>query len=730
MVKLMHWAVHANGIGGEQEFRLDEVDATRRVLRSNGRRSASLQLLDYFGALVKPETKSADGMAGNARGNPHAASSSLLPQPDKLALSGDIGFRAVFDTSGEALIVVDQKGLIQQANRRARELLRLKDSFISRAGLLDFFATPSTVDFSEFTAQADAPNTLASRDAMLATGFPIRITLRAALPGSQSLLLCLEDGSLVQRAERKARQMEGEISSVLDAVETAIVLFDPTGRLRFSNARFAQYFSLDLLQLRRLEGFEELESLVAKRFREPEVFSAPWRSFTGGNGMPRHDELEMTRPSKRVLERFSRPVLDSEGRPIGWLELYNDVTGEREIQSKLLQTEKMAALGQLVSGIAHELNNPLTTIMGYGQLLLGHGLTPPQLSEARKVFQEAERARRIVKNLLYFARENKPERTRVNLNEIVERTLALRSYELRVENIVIECDLAPNLPETMADSHQLQQVVLNLVANAEQALLEDRGQGHVWIRTHRIGSNRISLEVSDDGPGIPTELVSRIFDPFFTTKPSDVGTGLGLSIVYGIVHQHGGEVTCENQSGSGARFIVDLPLVAVAPRGPESSLSLGAERELDKTRGRILIVEDEPNVAQLIVDVLREEGHQVEAVLDSQEGLTLLSRGTYDLVLCDLRMPRLDGPAFYETLVRSGSPAQQRIIFVTGDTLAPRTLEFLKANNLPFLSKPFLVEELKLAVNCRLERNRQMQQTQDLARSANIRSGWRKNKRS
>jgi signal transduction histidine kinase/CheY-like chemotaxis protein len=658
--------------------------------------------------------KGREEMSGNARGASHAQGSHD-PQPNTLPLFADAGFNAVFDSSGEALVVVDRKGLIQQANVRARELLRLKDSSTSRAGLLDFFTTPSTVDFSEFTEQADTSNTLATRDAMLATGFPIRITLRSTLPGSQSVLLCLEDGSLVQRAERKARQMEAEILSVLDAVEIAIVLFDSTGRLRFSNARFAQYFSLDILQLRKLEGFDELESLVAKRFRDPGMFSAPWRSFADGDGMPRHDELEMTRPSKRVLERFSRPVLDREGRRIGWLELYNDVTGEREIQSKLLQTEKMAALGQLVSGIAHELNNPLTTIMGYGQLLLGHGLTPPQLSKARKVFQEAERARRIVKNLLYFARENKPERTRVNLNEIVERTLALRSYELRVENIVIECDLAPNLPETMADPHQLQQVVLNLLANAEQALLEDRGQGHVWIRTHRIGGNRISLEVSDDGPGIPSEVGSRIFDPFFTTKPSDVGTGLGLSIVYGIVHQHGGEVTFENQAGSGARFVVELPLVAVQPRDPEASLSLGAERKPNITRGRILVVEDEPTVAQLIVDVLREEGHQVEAVLDSQEGLTMLSRGTYDLVLCDLRMPRLDGPAFYDTLVRSGSAEHQRIIFVTGDTLAPRTLEFLEANKLPYLSKPFLVEELKLAVNCRLQKARQ---TEKMSHSA------------
>ena len=170
-----------------------------------------------------------------------------------------------------------------------------------------------------------------------------------------------------------------------------------------------------------------------------------------GDDRPAHDELEMLLPVRRVLERFARPVVDREGARVGWLELYYDVTGERQIQSKLLQTEKMAAVGQLVSGIAHELNNPLTSIMGYAQLLLGHGLNPAQFSEAGKVFHEAERARRIVKNLLYFARENEPERMRVDLNDIVERTLALRSYEMKVEDILIERDLEADLPETMAD---------------------------------------------------------------------------------------------------------------------------------------------------------------------------------------------------------------------------------------------------------------------------------------
>ena len=395
---------------------------------------------------------------------------------------------------------------------------------------------------------------------------------------------------------------------------------------------------------------------------------------------------------------------------------------EGKIPAKMLQTEKMAALGQLVSGIAHELNNPLTAIMGYTQLLLGRGLAPGPLSEARKVYHEAERARRIVKNLLYFARENRPEQTRVDLNEIVERTLALRSYELKVENIVVECELALDLPRTMADPYQLQQVVLNLAINAEQALLEGRGYGRVRIRTEHLArarGDRLLLEVSDDGPGIPREIAWRIFDPFFTTKPAGVGTGLGLSIVYGIVHQHGGEVTFESQPGSGAKFSVELPVVsAAAMEERENMPAQDSDPAHAALTGRILVVEDEPTVGQLMADVLQEEGHEVEAVLDSQEGLTRLSRSRFDLVICDLRMPRLDGPAFYEALVRGGSAMQRRILFVTGDTATPRTPEFLARHDLPCLAKPFLVEELKLAVHRALERSQKDEDADDNAGDA------------
>ncbi len=632
------------------------------------------------------------------RNSPNASLQKAQPQ-------ADAAFHAVFDTSSEALLVVNRLGAMQQANPRACDLLRCKRG-LAATTLAEHVARPLTQEFMDWCAALSDEHADSSVDAILSSGLPVRMSIRAALPGSNDLLICLEEGSLVQRAEAKWRQLEAELTTTLDSVQTGAILLDPAGRIRFINARFSQYFGMDHRQAHSLGSIENLESLIAPRFRVPENFAAPWRAFAAGQADPGHDELEMTRPTRRVLERFARPVQDSEGRTIGWLELYSDVTGERQIQSKLLQTEKMAAVGQLVSGIAHELNNPLTTIMGYGQLLLGHGLSPAQLSEANKIFQEAARARRIVKNLLYFARENQPERTRVDLNEIVERTLALRSYELRVENIVVECDLAADLPETMADPYQLQQVVLNLLVNAEQALLQDRGQGQVKIRTRTAGENRIALEVSDDGPGIPREIASRIFDPFFTTKPSGVGTGLGLSIVYGIVKQHDGEVLLENQSGAGAKFIVELPVIAVPAGQRRAAIQESQTVPTPASKGRILVVEDEPTVAQLIVDVLQEEGHQVEAVLDSQEGLTRLSRARYDLVICDLRMPRVDGPAFFDALVRAGSSAQDRIMFVTGDTLAPRTLQFLEKSGLPYLSKPFLVEELKLAVSRRLERNR------------------------
>jgi signal transduction histidine kinase/CheY-like chemotaxis protein len=504
-------------------------------------------------------------------------------------------------------------------------------------------------------------------------------------------------------------RLEGEFSTLLAGVESGVLVLDEAGRVRFANARLSELLGLTEAPPSRLRSFSDLAGALGGRLRHRERFRPPEEELAApGNGSAGvravRREIELTGPDSRLVERAIFPVRDRAGRERGWLELYRDVTGQRLLQSKLLQTEKMAAIGQLVSGIAHELNNPLTGILGYAQLLLGRGLGRAQQGEAQKIYEEAERASRIVKNLLLFARETQPERLPVDLNEVVERALALRSYELKVEDIAVVRELDPGLPQTRADPIQLQQVVLNLLVNAEQAILEGRGHGTIRVRTARRGATRLALEVSDDGCGIDARIASRIFDPFFTTKPPGVGTGLGLSIVYGIVQQHGGEITVESAPGRGAAFTVELPMVEAAREAfsERAAAPLAPVAVVERSR-RILVVEDEPTVAQLIAEVLGGEGHRVDAVLDSQEGLSRLAREKYDLVICDLRMPRLDGQAFHRALVESGSGLDERLLFVTGDTLAPRTRAFLDRSGVPCLPKPFLVEELKLAVNRVLE---------------------------
>ena len=496
---------------------------------------------------------------------------------------------------------------------------------------------------------------------------------------------------------------EATLATLLESVDCGILLFGTGGELWAVNDRFAEIFGVEAERLREAANLEQLVEKVAPQFTDIDGQAAQWQQrFHAGEAFC--DELELARPEKKIVERYARAVLDRYKQPLAWLEIHRDITSRRQIESRLFHSERLAALGQMVSGIAHELNNALTSIFGYAQLLRKRTRSFECETETRYILEEGEHARRIARNLLLFARGSEGERTRVNLNEIVNRMVEMRSHELRLENISVELELDEHLAETIADAAQVQQALLNLVLNAEQAILQTKDSGHIWIRTRSISAGRIALEVADDGPGISPEMKLRIFDPFFTTKPAGVGTGLGLSILYGIVHQHGGQVSVESRPAGGAVFTVELPSATASSVAETRPYLIGAPIRGDtattpKTLGsRILVVEDEPTIAQLIADVLREEGHLVESVLDSRQGLELALRHRYDLVICDLRMPHLDGRAFYRQLANSENPLPHRIIFVTGDTLAPRTVDFLRKFSLPYIAKPFLIEELKQAV--------------------------------
>ena len=440
------------------------------------RRGLDFQLRNPSGALVsgeEPRVRMFQPIIEILRGRGHLGWDSVAP-------FADAAFRAVFDSSAEALLVVNAAGVVQRANPRARELLHLREANLSHSTLDSYLPTVSPQRLSKLGAE-DALPLPPMIEAELAGGSPVQVTLRAVLPGSGDMLLCVDS----QGRQGQIPAAETEFRAVVESVQAGILLLDIAGGVKFASSRFAEIFGLRKAEIGQAVTFQDLHGFLAVHLRNPVAFAAPWNAFASGAIQSQKDDLEVIEPSGRIVERLSRPVLDSQGRAAGWLELYTDVTIERSIQKKILQTEKMVALGQFVSGIAHELNNPLTTIMGYSQLLSGHGLLQAQLAEARgKVYQEAERARRIVKSLLYFGRENQPQRVLVELNEIVERALSLRSYDLRVRNIAVFCELAPDLPATMADPFQLQQVLLNLLVNAEQALIEGRGHG-AHLHPHR-----------------------------------------------------------------------------------------------------------------------------------------------------------------------------------------------------------------------------------------------------
>ena len=368
----------------------------------------------------------------------------------------------------------------------------------------------------------------------------------------------------------------------------------------------------------------------------------------------------------------------------------------RRTQEQLLHSEKMAAVGQLISGVAHELNNPLTAILGYSQLLTASPDTSAQGVEyADKLYKQAQRTHRIVQNLLSFARQHKPERVAVHINQILEETLALRDYDLRMKNIRVHLELAPDLPMTAADPHQLQQVFLNLVNNAVDAVLESSSEGDLWVAT-RLRGDRLTIEFTDSGPGVREP--SKVFDPFYTTKPVGKGTGLGLSICYGIVTEHGGTIRVRNVQPNGAAFTIEMPFQA-----PSQQPALPSEASATPARaGKILLVDQDVSVLEAVSGILRARNHQVRPAANFVEAQQALREQEYDVVVADLQAYEGAGDKGLRSWLRLHRPSlAQRVILMRAST--PTSSQSDAALGvLQVLQKPFKAGELLSVIEAAL----------------------------
>jgi nitrogen-specific signal transduction histidine kinase/CheY-like chemotaxis protein len=373
---------------------------------------------------------------------------------------------------------------------------------------------------------------------------------------------------------------------------------------------------------------------------------------------------------------------------------------QQQLRDRLAQSEKLAALGELLAGVAHELNNPLSVVIGHSELLM-EWPDPKVAARASKIQAAAERCGRLVKNFLAVARQHPQERALVDVNELVRQVTELLAYPLRVDSVELILELACDLPSISADPHQLHQVVVNLVTNAHHAVREVAGSRRITISTgFDRDRGRVRIDITDSGPGIAPEVEARIFEPFFTTKAPGQGTGLGLPICKGIVEAHHGALEVDGRPGRGARVRVALPLGQAPPEPTEPP----AHTPIEAQGASVLVVDDEIEVAGVLAETLARAGYRVHTATNGLDALSKLAEAAPDVILSDIKMPRLDGRGLYRALEEKAPHLLSRFVFITGDILSPSTAKFLEEAARPCLNKPFTLQEVEAVLDRVLSR--------------------------
>lgn len=583
-------------------------------------------------------------------------------------------------SSPEALLALDRDGTVVACNRAAcRAFGRDAGDLVGRAmRSLVARADRESLDERLRDTRAGAACRL---DVHVTTDGVTRVLSLAIEPADDARVIAVaaRDVTAERDATAELVRSESRYRHLFGAASDAIMTFDSLGRFTTVNGAAEQ-----------ISGYAH-EELIGRFFGPllavealPRALLEFRRALSGQAGQFETTMVHKNGERRHLTVSYACPQPSREV-----ICMIRDATAEKQLQQQLMQSEKMAAIGQLVSGVAHELNNPLAAISAFAQLLMADPtLTVDQRHSADVVISEARRAARIISNLLTFARQHRAEKVAADVNQVLNDTLELRLYEMNARGIQVVLELDERTPPvTMVDVHQLQQVLLNLLTNAEQAMMEVEGRRHRLTLRTRTLEDVVCLEVEDTGRGIPAGAMHQIFNPFFTTKPTGKGTGLGLSISLGIVTEHGGRIWAEN-TGAGARFVVHLPRVMCDQRTPLSIVPAAVPTRSEALR--ILIADDEETLCQALARFLAAQGHGVVAVSSGSEAMWRAEgEEEFDVVLLDLRMPDMSGQQLFEHWRRERPELSERVVFISGDTVSADLQRFLQGTGRPYIAKPF-----------------------------------------
>ncbi|HEU4457786.1 MAG TPA: PAS domain S-box protein [Methylibium sp.] len=500
-----------------------------------------------------------------------------------------------------------------------------------------------------------------------------------------------------QRAAKALRASEASYRAIFDAAEDAIFVHDiDTAAIVDVNAKACEAFGYRREEMLAL-SIADLSSgeppyTQADAMRHFARAAAGESMALDWHGRTRSGEL-------RWYEVFGKRVtIDGRAR---LLTLARDITERKRAQAELArqressyQREKLAALGSLLAGVAHELNNPLSVVVARAVLLEEQGNLKTQLA-ASKIRSAAERCARIVRTFLAMARQQPPQRGPVAINDVIAAALDIAGYALRASGITVQLALADDVPPIHADADQLHQVLLNLIINAQQSLQDQAGARRVRIASHfERATQRLVVTVRDNGPGVPEALHARVFEPYFTTKPTGMGTGVGLAVSQGIVEAHGGSLTVETPDEGGAAFVITLPAGAVRD-DDDAALPLRPQDALTRT---VLVVDDEEEIRETLAEILTRARHRVVTAASGREALDRLAAQRCDVIFADMRMPDLDGRALYREIEQRWPGLAARVVFITGDMLTATLREFVAASGRPLIEKPFLPSDVRRMV--------------------------------